>query len=58
MPLTPEGRKALKNFKKQYGEKEGEKYFYAYMNKHPERTKKWHKSSKKAKYHKKIKDMG
>ena len=29
MPKTPKGKKILANMKKQYGEKKGEKVFYA-----------------------------
>lgn len=32
MPLTAKGEKILANFKKEYGEKEGEKNFYASAN--------------------------
>jgi len=52
MPLTKSGKRALRKFKEQYGEEEGKRYFYAYMNKYPERTKKWHK--KRAAYNKKV----
>ena len=29
MPLTKKGKEVLKNFQKQYGKEEGEKFFYA-----------------------------
>jgi len=41
MPLTKTGEKLLKGFKKRYGKK-GESIFYAYIKKHPTKTKKWH----------------
>lgn len=33
MPLTEKGKKILANMKKEYGEKKGEKVFYASQNK-------------------------
>lgn len=33
MPMTASGRETLKDFKKRYGAKKGEDYFYAKMNK-------------------------
>lgn len=44
MPLTDAGKKTLANFIKEYGEEEGKKYFYAYMNKNKNKsyTKKLH----------------
>ena len=41
MPLSKAGKKVLKNFQKEYGEKEGKSYFYAKMNKEPSLRKKW-----------------
>lgn len=35
MPLTKKGQKVLKGFKDRYG-KEGESYFYAWLNKKTE----------------------
>lgn len=32
MPLTKKGKKIMKNMKKEYGEKEGKKNFYASAN--------------------------
>jgi len=52
MPLTSSGKKTLKKFQEEYGEKEGKSYFYAYMNKNPEKAKKLHK--KRPAYSKKI----
>ena len=43
MPLTASGKKILTKFKKEYGAKAGEKYFYGKMKDDPTRTKKWHK---------------
>ena len=45
MPLTGKGKTILTNFKKEYGEN-GERYFYAKMNKDKEQTKEWHKKNK------------
>lgn len=33
MPLTEAGRKVLKNMRRQYGKKKGERVFYASINK-------------------------
>jgi len=33
MPLTKKGKEILKTFKKQYGEKKGERIFYSSINK-------------------------
>lgn len=43
MPLTRKGRKALEGFKEQYDKGKGIKLFYAYMKKHPGKTREWHK---------------
>jgi hypothetical protein len=40
MPLTEKGEKVLRNFKEEYGEEEGEKIFYAWLNKKSERRRK------------------
>lgn len=42
MPLTKSGKKALEDFKGEYGPR-GKNVFFAYMKKYPKRTKKWHK---------------
>ena len=42
MPLTKEGEKIMKDFEKRYGKTIGSEYFYAYIKKHPKRTKGWH----------------
>jgi len=39
MPLTIKGKKVLKEYKKEYG-KEGENYFYAWLNKKTARERK------------------
>lgn len=41
MPLTKKGKKVLKEFKLEYG-KRGKNIFYAFMKKHPKKTRKWH----------------
>ena len=43
MPITPEGKTVLTNFKKEYGKKKGKSYFYAKMKKDKGATKDWHK---------------
>jgi hypothetical protein len=43
MPLTKQGKRILNDFKKKYGSIKGEEFFYAYINKYPQRTKHWHK---------------
>jgi len=43
MPLTKLGKKVLRRFEREYGKKKGNSYFYAYMKKHPIKTKKFHK---------------
>ena len=43
MPLTKKGRKVLVNFRTLYGKVKGKRFFYSYMNKHPVKTKTWHK---------------
>ena len=40
MPLTNAGKKMLSEMKNSYGPEQGEKIFYATMNKHPEMKKK------------------
>lgn len=47
MPLTKSGKRALANFKKEYGQMSGVNFFYAYMRRFPSRTKSWHKPNKK-----------
>jgi len=42
MPLTPKGKKIMKGFKSIYG-KRAKGVFHAYMKKHPERVRLWHK---------------
>ena len=42
MPLTKKGLKAKEGFEEEYG-KRGTSVFYAFMSKHPKKTKKWHK---------------
>jgi len=54
MPLTPTGKKVLKEFKKKYGDKKGEEYFYASINKGIAGSEKWHK---KASYNKKLSEL-
>ena len=46
MPLTKSGRKVLKGFIKEYGKVKGKRIFYSYMNKHPIKTKSWHRKRK------------
>lgn len=46
MPLTKEGAKTKKNFKKQYGKDKGEDVFYAWLNKQGKKGSKFHKKSK------------
>jgi len=41
MPLTRKGKKVLREFKIEYGEK-GKGFFYSYIKKFPQRTKLWH----------------
>ena len=43
MPLTKKGEKILGSFKKRYGIIKGQGFFYAYIKKHPGRTKEWHR---------------
>jgi hypothetical protein len=43
MPLTETGKKVMSSMKKQYGEKKGERVFYAMENKRPE----WDNRSKR-----------
>lgn len=50
MPLTENGKKALGQFKKHYGEKVGKGYFYASIKKGISGSKTWHKSVGKNKY--------
>lgn len=57
MPLTPIGKKVLKEFKKKYGDKKGEEYFYASINKKIKGSEKWHKDSQKANYNKKLSEL-
>lgn len=47
MPLSEKGRKMLANFKKEYGEKKGKAFFYAYENKHKHAGIKKHSATKK-----------
>jgi hypothetical protein len=54
MPLTAIGKKFLKEFKKRYGNKKGEEYFYASINKGIPGSEKWHK---KPSYHKKLSQL-
>jgi len=50
VPLTPTGKKVLASYKRQYGEKRGEEYFYASINIGKAGSEKWHgKSAKKKK---------
>jgi len=37
MPLTNIGRKILKNFRDEYGNRKGNNLFYAYINKNPKK---------------------
>lgn len=43
MPLTKKGKLMLETFQNEYGKKKGEEVFYAYINKHPNKTKDWEK---------------
>lgn len=45
MPKTASGKKAMKKFKKQYGDKEGEKIYYATANKQGRDEKSFKKES-------------
>ncbi len=45
MPLTKKGKDILKDFKKQYGDQQGESIFYAYMNENPGDTREWHRKT-------------
>lgn len=45
MPLTPKGEKILKRMRKTYGEKRGERVFYASIN--AKKIKGTHKGEKK-----------
>jgi len=47
MPLTKKGKNILKDFQKQYGDKKGKSYFYAYMEKFPKFARSWHKQDDK-----------
>jgi len=42
MPLTEKGKAILRDFKRQYGDAQGKKYFYAYMQENPKITREWH----------------
>lgn len=42
MPLTTSGKKILEAFINKHGKTDGTRIFYAYMNKYPKKTKKWH----------------
>lgn len=45
MPLTKKGKDILKDFKKQYGDQQGESIFYAYMNENPKDAREWHRKT-------------
>lgn len=47
MPLTESGKKTLAGFKKKYGKKEGESYFYASIKKGIPGSRGWHESKGK-----------
>jgi len=49
MPLTRKGKEVLRSFKKEYGRRVGRNIFYAYMNKHKHRTKRFHANREKIK---------
>jgi len=42
MPLTKKGKEILRKFIGRYDSEKGTRFFYAYMKKFPERTRKWH----------------
>ena len=44
MPLTPQGKKVLAKFQKQYGDDLGKERFYMSMNKGTAGSSKWHRS--------------
>jgi hypothetical protein len=46
MPLNEKGKEALKEFKKEYGQR-GKFIFYSYMKRHPLKTKEWHINKRK-----------
>lgn len=54
MPLNAHGKKMLRSFVSQYGEKEGTANFYATLNKNPAMKK---KVEGKASYTKKVNSM-
>jgi hypothetical protein len=41
MPLNDKGKKALKEFEKEYGNR-GKFIFFSYMKRHPQKTSSWH----------------
>ena len=47
MPITKTGKKVMRNMKKQYGEKEGERVFYASRNAKKPGSEKWERRKKK-----------
>ena len=57
MPLTPEGRKVLRSYKKEYGDKKGEEVFYASINKGNPGSEKWHNKKENPSYNKSVSEM-
>lgn len=45
IPLTKSGKRILKNYQRQYGKEKGKDFFYATIQKYPERTREWHRSN-------------